>query len=212
MFDYFLEEYILLVKKDRKRLNLFQIFILLFILASLFLLLLSVCIKIAWLTFISFGMIIVSEIIANVYINIIDRKSKREKAKNYVKNHINEVVILLKKDDFNMYSDDKLDWLINSSKSKIENNNVTVGINKIITFSNSIIIPTLLLCFSIILNKANAQEFFAVTIGLFFILFLLFISISSIGSVIYTILFPKKHYIELLIDDLEYIKVFKLNK
>jgi len=122
----------------------------------------------------------------------------------YKDKHIDPLISLL--NNYNLYTIDGIEWLIDCCNSKKINNNEVSVFKYIKSFFTMIVYPLITLGLGLILKESSIEEvvsFIMLLIELFIMAAVIFTCIKPIISFM---LFPDKDIIDYLEDELKYIK------
>lgn len=208
MFYYFFDEYKeKIYKGSRRKLVWYEILMIVVLMLS------SICNCIIaimqlklMLIYIPLAIMVVDIIFMSIYVNKRQKKERDYLLNEYKKNHINALENLLKKQQYNLYSVESIDWVIDCCRNKSEQNEGLISINKMKKFFTSTIYPIYTLCLGLILKNISTEDAIIFTIDTSMIVIAVLIFGIMIKPIIIFLIYPEKSIIEYLQSELTYIK------
>lgn len=204
MFDLFFQKYKATFHKGKiKNIEKIEWIMLIVLIVSGLFVVYSYILKARALIFLTASFIMATDMIAMIFY---ERKKEirtiDDRIKNYKDNVIQELIKLLKEEQFNLYNPDGLDWLINCCEKRICPHQESKSL------ISSIALPIFTLAYGVAINEMSAIEIVMIT-GVFIVLIAIFNFAYkyAISDIIELIENPYKSAYESLKNELEYIKI-----
>lgn len=135
-----------------------------------------------------------------------EKKQWAEHIENYKRKHINELIKLLKRSQYNLYSQEGIEWLLSCCNNKLSQVEESKIFKSLKAFLITAVYPVITLMLGVLLNKIPVEQikhYVAITILVLICFYGMFLAISPFLSFLF---FSEKMPLQYLQEDLEYIK------
>ena len=209
MFEFFFNEYYEKVYKvANRKLKWYEILMLIFLFVSTIVLLLSTMLN--WskiITAISLIVAMITALVIWIYTKTRNKKDQIVLLNKYKNERIKSLIDFMKKWDDNFYGLSGIDWALTCAKNKLKNNRFIEDIKAIGKTTYMCVFPIITLFLGAAIEKITFDQLVSFLVPLIFAIVSVIALGVSLKSLLEMILTPHRFALEILCDDLEYIKV-----
>ena len=157
------------------------------------------------ITFFSF----MSEVILLLFLSVVDSHTTKKHSniffKQYADEKLNPLIELLKRDEFNLYTNAKIEWLIKNCEVEISHNTYTSkGFS---SFFERFLFPIITLSIGFIGSSVSLMDTTMIIVAICTFLLLLYLVNTFIIPMVYEMFHPDRETLIFLKSELEYIKI-----
>lgn len=209
MFEFFFNEYNEKVYKEANRkLKVKEVVMIIILCASLTVLLLSMLLQ--WneiITIIGLVTEVVIVLIMDIYTRVRNKKESKSLVEKYKKKRIDALADFMKKWNNNLYNISGVNWALDCCRNKLERNQTVEELKAMGQNFYMYVFPIITLCIGSLLEKVNTEQVMTLAVALAVFAFMIIFAIISIKPIVNWLVTPHRFALEILCDDLEYIKV-----
>ena len=222
MFEFFLNDYYEKVYKEANRkLKYYECIMLIFLILSTLFTIYSLIFKYGQTMFyIALILEIATMLVIYIYTKIRNKRDSKNLVKKYKKKRINALIEFMKSWGNNSEDDSKNDlynifgveWALACTKNKLEKNHSIQELQDMGQDFYMYIFPLVTLCVGALIEKSTSEQIISFASSIISFAIIVISAITAIKIFINWILTPKRFALEILRDDLEYIKVILQSK